>query len=174
MSCLYQPLVEPIAAEWYGIRTRPNHEKTAAAILEAKGFEQYLPLYRSRRKWSDRTVETSLPLFPGYVFCRFDARFRTPIVSTPGVVSIIGFGGMPIAIPEHEIQAVENVLRSGLATEPCPFIREGQRIRVKSGPLQGLEGILMEKKSECRVVVSVEMLQRSVSVEVDPDSIGAC
>ena len=174
MSCLLQPVrPEMTATQWYGVRTKANHEKTAAAVLDAKGYQQFLPVYRVRRKWSDRTVETSLPLFPGYVFCRFDGRFRMPIESTPGVVSIVGFGGLPAAIPENEIHAVESALRSGLAAQPCPFIREGQRIRVKSGILEGLEGILLKKKSEWRVVVSIEMLQRSLSVEVDPDSISA-
>ena len=153
--------------------TKSNHEKIASTMLEAKGFRQYLPLYRVRRKWSDRIVEATLPLFPGYVFCQFVGTVRTPVVSTPGVVSIVGFGGIPAPIPEHEIRAVENILLSGLAAEPCPFIREGQRVRVKSGALQGLEGLLVKKKSACRVVVSVEMLQRSIAVEVDPESVVA-
>jgi transcription elongation factor/antiterminator RfaH len=152
---------------WYGIRTKSNHEKLAARVLESKGYEQYLPVYRSRRRWSDRVVEKDRPLFPGYVFCRFDARKSLPIVSTPGVVSVVGFGNEPAPIADTEIEAVQMLLQSGLATEPCPFLQEGQRIRVKRGALEGLEGILLKKKTNWRIVVSVTMLQRSVAVEID-------
>ena len=154
---------------WYGVRTRANHERTAATVLEAKGYEQYLPSYKVRRRWSDRIVETILPLFPGYVFCRFDLLDRLSVVTTPGVVSILGFGNEPAAIPEEEIAAIETVLRSGMAAEPHPFLREGQRIRVNRGALEGLEGILIKKKSKCRIAVSITLLQRSVTVEVDRD-----
>src|SRR5882724_7948140 len=118
----------PIAAPlpWYGIHTRPNQEKVAATLLGNKGYEHYLPVYRRRRRWSDRVVETDQPLFPGYVFCRFDSKRRLPIVSTPGVVSVVGFGNEPAPISDAEIEAVRIALRSSLATEPCPFLREGQ------------------------------------------------
>jgi transcription antitermination factor NusG len=152
---------------WYGIRTKSNHERLAAVVLQSKGYEQYLPVYRRRRRWSDRIVESDRPLFPGYVFCRFDAKKRLPIVSTPGVVSVVGFGNEPAPISETEIEAVRAVLHSGLAAEPCPFLSEGQRIRVRRGSLEGLEGILVKKKSDWRIVVSVAMLQRSVAVEID-------
>jgi transcription antitermination factor NusG len=158
-----QPPIQP----WYGVRTKSNHERLAAAVLESKGYEQYLPVYRSRRRWSDRVVEKNQPLFPGYVFCRFDARKPLPIVSTPGVVSVVGFGNEPAPISDTEIEAVQMLLLSGLATEPCPFLQEGQRIRVKRGSLEGLEGILLKKKSDWKIVVSVTMLQRSVAVEID-------
>lgn len=158
---------------WYGIRTKPKHERVAASSLASKGYEQYLPVYRSRRRWSDRVVEMDQPLFPGYVFCRFDAKRRLPIISTPAVVSVVGFGPEPAPIADSEISAIQAVLRSGLAVEPCPFLREGQRIRVNRGSLEGLEGILLKKKSEWRMVVSVVMLQRSVSVEIDREWIHA-
>lgn len=158
---------------WYGLRTRSNQEKVAAVVLAGKGYHQYLPVYRSRRRWSDRVVEAEKPLFPGYVFCRFDAKKRLPIVTTPGVVSVIGFGSGPTPIAESEIEAVQAVLQSGLPAEPLPFVREGERVRVKRGALEGLEGILLHKKNEWRMVVSVTMLQRSVSVEIDREWIGA-
>lgn len=139
----------------------------AVIALKGKDFEPYLPVYRLRRRWSDRIVETAQPLFPGYVFCRFDARQRLPIITTPGVVSIIGFGNEPAPIPDSEIEAIETILRSGLATEPCPFLREGQRIRINRGSLENVEGILLKKKNEWRMIVSVTMLQRSISVEID-------
>lgn len=171
MDCLQddtiQACIKPSQLPWYGVRTKRNHESVAATALEHKGYEQYLPVYRSRRRWSDRIVDSTLPQFPGYVFCRFDATCRLPILMTPGVISIVGFGQGPTPIPESEIEALQVVLRSGLAAEPCPFLREGQRIRVNRGSLEGLEGLLLKKKSEWRMVVSVSILQRSVSVEID-------
>jgi transcription antitermination factor NusG len=158
---------------WYGIRTRSNCEKIAATVLEAKGYEQYLPVQRVRRCWSDRFVETTLPLFPGYVFCRFDSKYRTPIVSTPGVLSVVSFGNEPAAILDSEIGAIRTLLSSGLPSEPCPFLCKGQRIRIKRGSLQGVEGILTKRKSEWRIIISITMLQRSVAVEVDRDSVTA-
>ena len=154
---------------WYAVRTRSNFEKTASTVLASKGYPQYLPLYRVKRRWSDRVVNTELPLFPGYVFCRFDATQRLPILNTPGVFTIVGFGAEPTPIPDAEVEAIRVVLRSGLAAEPCPFLREGQRVRIKRGSLEGLEGILLKKKNEWRMVVSVTMLHRSVSVEIDRD-----
>jgi transcription antitermination factor NusG len=138
-------------------------------VLERKGYETLLPTYKSRRLWSDRVVEKQLTLFPGYLFVRFDAHKRLPILTTPGVVSVVGCGNEPVPIQEAEIEAIHVLLRSGLLSSPCPFMREGQRVRVKRGSLEGLEGILVTKKSACRVVVSVTLLQRSVSVEVDPE-----
>ena len=158
---------------WYAVRTRSNHERTSANMLACQGYQQYLPCYKVRRRWSDRTVETSLPLFSGYVFCRFDAKRRTPVLSTPGVVSIVSFGGEPTAIDHAEIEAIRVVLHSGLAAEPCPFLQQGQSVRIKSGVMKGIEGILLRKKADWRLVVSVTLLQRSISVEVDHDSI-AC
>ena len=158
---------------WYGVRTRSNHERIAANVLSGKGYKYYLPTYRTKRRWSDRVVESDRPLFPGYVFCRFDHKMRLPILTTPGVVAVIGFGNDPAPIEESEIEAVRTVLRSGLATEPCPFLREGQRVRVKRGALEGVEGILMKKKNEFRMVVSVGMLQRSIAVEIDREWIVA-
>jgi transcription antitermination factor NusG len=152
---------------WYGVRTRSNQERITASVLNSKGYEQYLPLYRTRRRWSDRVVTMELPLFPGYVFCRFDHNQRLPIVTTPGVVSVIGFGNDPAPIPDPEIEAIERVLQSGLAAEPYPFLHEGQRVRINYGSLKDVEGILVKKKSDWRLVVSVSMLQRSVSVEID-------
>ena len=173
MSCFQPILHNPANLRWYAVRTKSNREKSVSTLLEARGLQLYLPLYRTRRQWSDRVVETSLPLFPGYVFCRLDSCLCSPVICTPGVVSILSFGGKPAPVPDGEIKAIENVLCSGLDAEPCPFIHEGQRIRLQRGPLAGLEGILVQKKSNWRVVVSVEMLQRSLSVEVDPQSISA-
>jgi transcriptional antiterminator NusG len=152
---------------WYGIRTRSNHEQVAATVLRGKGYEPYLPLYRVRRRRADAIVESEHPLFPGYVFCRFDVKKRLPILMTTGVISVLGFGKEPTAIPDEEIEAVRAVLNSGVPAEPCAYLREGQRVRVTHGSLDGVEGILVKKKSQFRMVISVTMLQRSISIEID-------
>ena len=172
MSCLSVAIPEAEYLPWYALHTCPNHEKTASMILRAKGYEPYLPTYKARRRWSDRIVETLPPLFPGYLFCRFNARLRSPIITTPGVVSVLGFGSEPAPIPEVEIAAIETVLRSGLLAERYPFLHTGQRVRITHGSLEGLEGLLLKKKSDW-LVVSVTMLQRSLSVEIDGEWIAA-
>ena len=158
---------------WYGIRTRSNYENVAAIVLKGKGYDPYLPVYRAHRRRFERAIESEYALFPGYVFCRFDAKKRLPILMTTGVVSIVGFGGEPAAIPDDEIEAVRAALRSGLHSEPCPYLREGQRVRVTHGSLDGMEGILLKKKNQLRMVISVSMLQRSISVEIDQDHLVA-
>src|SRR5690348_7911111 len=133
---------EPVLQPWYAVRVRSNFEKTVQTLLTGKGYEIFLPSYRSRRRWSDRAKEIESPLFPGYTFCRFDARQRLPILTTPGVVSILGSAAGPIAIPEEEIAAVRTMVGSGLLVGPWPFLAEGQQITVVRGPLSGLEGIV--------------------------------
>jgi transcription antitermination factor NusG len=156
---------------WYGIRTRSNGERMAAKVLSRKGYEEYLPVYLVRRRWSDRIISAEVPLFAGYIFCRFDANQPLPIVTTPSVVSIVRYGSRPAPISDDEIEAIKSILKSGIGAEPCPFLQEGERVRVTHGPLKNLEGILVKKKSDCRLVVSISMLQRSVSVEIDRDGI---
>jgi transcriptional antiterminator NusG len=152
---------------WFAVRTRSNFEKVATIGLENRGMTPYLPTYRNRRKWSDRVVVSDTPLFRGYVFCRFNPLHRLPILTTTGVISIVGCGSEPVPIDEAEIEAIDAILRTGLACEPCPFLREGQPVRVTRGALSGVEGILVKKKSDFRLVISVSMLQRSISVEID-------
>lgn len=166
-----QPIPAPQTARlpWYGVRTKSNQERVAATVLEAKGFEPYVPTYSVRRRWSDRIVETSLPLFPGYLFCRFDSSQRLPIISTPGVVSVVGFGKVPAPISNREVEAVQALLDSGIPAQPHPFLREGQKVRVKGGALQGVEGLVIRQKSDWRLIISITLLQRSIAVEVDRD-----
>jgi transcription antitermination factor NusG len=159
---------------WFAVRTRSNFENLAAVSLEHKGFKPYLPTYRNRRRWSDRVVVSDTPLFKGYVFCRFYPLNRLPIVTAHGVIGIVSYGTEPAPIDEKEIGAVQNILQSGLATEPCPFLREGQSVRVVRGALTGVDGVLVKKKSDFRLVISVTMLQRSVSVEIERDWVIAC
>jgi transcription antitermination factor NusG len=155
--------------EWFALRVRSNFEKVASQILEQKGYESFLPVYHSRNRWSDRTKTVERPLFPGYLFCRFDQQQRLPILVTPGVVGVVGLGKTPAPIPEAEIEAVGGVIRSGLPVTPWPFLRVGQRLVMERGPLRGIEGILQEIKSRYRFVVSVNLLQRSVAAEVESD-----
>jgi transcription antitermination factor NusG len=155
------------ALPWFALRTRSNFEKVTAVALENKGLIAYLPTYRTRRRWSDRVVTADTPLFQSYVFCRFDPLNRLPILTTTGVISIVGCGTEPAAIDDREMEAIDAILRSGLVTEPCPFLREGQKVRVRRGSLAGVEGILTKKKSDFRLVISVTMLQRSIAVEID-------
>lgn len=152
---------------WFAVSTRPRHERVVAQGLTTLGLETFLPLYRSRRRWSDRTKELELPLFAGYVFARFGVLERVPILRTPGVRSIVSLGKFPTPIPDHEIQALQQMVASGVPVEPWPYLRVGQRVRLERGPLEGLEGILVQVKRGWRVVVSVNLLQRSVAAEVD-------
>jgi len=152
---------------WFALHVRSRHENSVAAILGGKGYECFLPLYRSRRLWSDRIKEIELPLFAGYVFCRFDMQRRLPILTTPGVVEVVGIAKRPIPIDDSEIAALQATLRSGLQSRPWPFLQVGQKVRVEAGPLCGVEGILLGFKGRQRLVLSVTLLQRSVAVEVD-------
>lgn len=155
------------ATQWFAVQTKTSREKFVAEILRGKGYEEFVPLYRSRRKWSDRIKELELPLFPGYVFCKFDAGRRLPILTTPGVLLVVGNGRAPVPVEDAEIDALRAVVRSRLQAQPWPYLQVGQRVRIEGSPLAGMEGILLELKNSCRIVVSVNLLQRSVAVEVD-------
>lgn len=153
---------------WFALHVRSRHEVIVAAILENKGYDKFLPMYRSRRLWSDRIVHLELPLFPGYVFCRFDLNDRrVPILTTPGVVRIVGAANHPVPMDDGEIAAIQVIIKSGFLAEPWPYLRLGNLVRIQYGALSGLEGILVEKKKRHRLVVSVTLLQRSVAVEID-------
>jgi transcription antitermination factor NusG len=154
-------------ASWYALYTRHQHEKSVASLLVGKGFEVFLPLFSTVHRWKDRDKQLLLPLYPGYVFLRDRLDRNLQILTTPGVHSIVGTTGGPEPIPEPEIDAVKRVIESSLAVEPHPFLEGGDRVRVIYGPLQGIEGILLRKKNGCRLVLSVEMLMKSVAVEVD-------
>lgn len=152
---------------WFALSVKPRHEKSTATALRIKGFEEFVPSYRSQRRWSDRLKEVELPLFAGYAFCRFDAQTRLPILTTPGVLRIIGSGREPEPIPDSEIEALRSVARSGLTAEPWPFLEAGTPVLIEDGPLRGVEGTLLEVKQQERLVLSVSILRRSVAVEID-------
>jgi transcription antitermination factor NusG len=155
---------------WWALYTRHQHEKTVAEMLSAKGFEVFLPLYQSVRHWKDRRKVISLPLFPGYVFVRGGQR-RLQIVSTPGIHMILTHGDRDATIAEEEIDAIRRMLESSFRVEPHPFLRGGDRVRVKSGTLEGIEGILIRWKGSARLVLSVDMLAQSVGVEIDAENV---
>jgi transcription antitermination factor NusG len=152
---------------WYALYVRPRYEKTVTALLEGKGYEPFLPLYQAHRHWSDRIKRIDLPLFPGYVFCRLNVNDRLPVLSTPGVVQIVGVGRRPVPVDDAEIQAIQTVTNSEVASQPWPFLNAGDRVRIGFGPLRGLEGFLLEFRGQYRIVISVNLLQRSVAVQLD-------
>jgi transcription antitermination factor NusG len=157
---------DPILS-WFALYTRHHHERNVALALTGKGLDSFLPLYTAVHRWKDRDKKLQLPLFPGYVFLRNPTGRWQPILATPGVHSVVGFGGRPAEIPVSEIDAIRRVVGSSFHVEPHPFLRCGDRVRVTAGPLEGLEGRLLRKKSLWKLLVSVEMLQRSVAVEID-------
>lgn len=158
-------------SSWWALYTRHQHEKTVADMLSAKGFEIFLPLYDSVRRWKDRRKLLSLPLFPGYVFVRGGRERRLQVVSTPGVFSILSHGDRFATIPDDEIEGIRKTVAGRYRVEPHPFLKCGDRVRVTRGTLEGVEGILVRKKNIYRLVLSVEMLAQSVGVEIDASDV---
>jgi transcription antitermination factor NusG len=152
---------------WFALHVHARKESFVASQLENQGIECFLPRYKILRKWSDRMKEVELPLFPSYLFSRFDFQNRRPIVTTSGILQIVGNGRIAIPIADEEISAIQAAVRSGLPHQPWPFIEVGEKVRVTYGTLAGLEGILVNFKGDHRVVLSVSLLQRSVALEVE-------
>jgi len=152
---------------WYALQIRSRKESYVAAQIRGQGYECLLPTHKNIRKWSDRMKELEQPLFPGYLFCRFDLQNRRAVISTPGVLQIVRYGKTAIPISEEEIQALQLAVSSGIPKQPWPYLQIGQRVRVNYGTLTGLEGILVNVKGNHRVVLSVTLLQRSVAMEVE-------
>ena len=152
---------------WFALYVKVRRERVTADALHSRGFEEFLPLCRMRRHWSDRTKELEVPLFSRYLFCRFDSRDRHRVLITPGVEYVVGIGKVPVIVPDAEIAALKAVMKSGAAIQPWPFLQTGQSIRIEAGTLAGLEGILLDFRGKRRLVISVTLLQRSVAVEID-------
>jgi transcription antitermination factor NusG len=153
-------------ANWYALYTAPRHEKFVADQINRQGIDCFLPLYRSMRRWKDRRKELALVLFPGYVFVQMALQNRLRVLQLPGAVRLVSFNGQPTPMPEEEIENLRTRLSSG-NVEPHPYLAVGRRVRVRSGPLQGLEGIIVRTKDRCRIVLSIHLIMRSVAVEVD-------
>lgn len=162
------------ASAWWALYTRHQHEKVIAEMLSAKGFEVFLPLYESTRRWKDRRKILSLPLFPCYVFVRGGLDRRLQVLTTPGVHMILYRGDQVAIIPESEIEAIQRAVDGSFRVEPHPFLKCGARVRVIRGALEGVEGILTRKKNLCRLVLSVDMLSQSVAVEVHASDVEPC
>jgi transcription antitermination factor NusG len=155
---------------WYALYTCPRHEKCVAQQIEERSIACFLPLYRSVRRWKDRRKELELALFPGYVFVRLAPQDRLRVLQLPSAVRLVSFNGQPAVLPEAEIEALRRRLTGG-GVEPHPYLRVGRRVRVCGGPMQGLEGIIVRRKDRCRVVFSLDLIMRSVAVEVDESDV---
>jgi transcription antitermination factor NusG len=155
------------AQSWYAVSVFPRHEKQVASYLESRGVNYLLPLYSSLRRWKDRRKKVDMVLFPGYVFVNIELERRLGVLTLPGVARFVTFHGLPAAIPDQEIQAIGASAKAGLAIQPHPYLQKGRRVRVTNGPMAGVEGILVRRKEGMRVVLSIELIQRSVAAEVD-------
>jgi len=153
--------------QWFALQVRTRWESSTAVLLSGKGYQTFLPTYKVRKRWKGKMREVDAALFPGYVFCNFDAQKRLPVLITPGVISVVGQGRIPQPVEHREIEAIQTIVASGLRAEPWPYLEIGQKIRIEQDVLQGLEGILINFKGNQRIVVSVSLLRRSVALEID-------
>jgi len=165
----YRNLSSDLDEQWFALQVKCRHEKAIAETLQSKAYEAFAPTWHARKNQGKRAQDTETPLFPGYTFARFDARFRLPILMTPGVHCVVGYGHVPTPIADAEINAIRDVLQTRLPVEPCEYLEEGVRVRIVSGSLAGVTGILLRHSSSCRVVLSVCLIRQSIRVEVDRD-----
>lgn len=149
--------------QWFALRVKSRFEKAVALAARNKGFEEFLPVYQS----PDRPKSVDVPLFPGYVFCRLESEHRFPLLTIPGVLHLVGFGKVPVPIDEGEIAAIQTAMRSRLPVQPWPFLNDGERIRLESGPLGGIEGFLIQGQNQDRLVVNLPILRRAIAVEIE-------
>ena len=152
---------------WFALKVRSRAEKKVGDTLSTRGLEVFCPTYLDSRKYSDRVKTLHSPLFPGYLFCKLTWNNRLPALSAPHVEYIVGFGSQPTPVNPTEVEAIQSIVRSGALCRPHPFLRVGQRVRLHSGPLADVEGILLGSRGQHRLIVSVDLLQRSVATEVD-------
>jgi transcription antitermination factor NusG len=157
------------AERWFAVRVKSRCEKVVALMAQSRDIQEFLPVYRCHRRWSDRQQEVEFPLFPGYLFCRLNLEHRLPLLTIPGVLHIVGVGKTPAPIDDIEVAAIQAAVKSGLNTEPWPFLAVGDRVRLEAGPLTGLEGILVSADKQQRIVVSVTLLRRSIAVAIERD-----
>jgi len=153
-------------AQWYAAYTRANHERRVAQELAQRSVEHFLPQYQSRRKWKDREVELSLPLFPGYVFVRMALENKLRVLQVPGVACLVSFAGKPAVVPDEEFGCIQELLSRKVAATPHPYLNVGRRARVLDGPFAGLEGIVIRRNKRNRMVISLDLIARSIAVEL--------
>lgn len=163
--------IETATRQWYVVYTSANHEKRVTQQLQERSVQNFLPLYESVRRWKDRRVKLQLPLFPGYVFVRLSPRERPKVLQVPGIARLVGFNGQPAVLADEEIEALRTYTMKPLGAEPHPYLRAGRRVRIRRGTLAGMEGILVRRKNALRVVLSIDLIMRSVSVEVDANDL---
>jgi transcription antitermination factor NusG len=163
-----------LQSHWYAAHVCSRHEKQVARQLEERHVSCFLPVYRSVRRWKDRRKELELVLFPGYVFVHLDLKDRLRVLQIPSVVRFVSFNGHPAPLPDAEIEVLVNGLAKGIRAEPHPYLKVGHRVQVKYGPLAGTQGILVRRKDRFRVVLSIDLIMRSVAVEVDEADVEPC
>jgi transcription antitermination factor NusG len=156
---------------WFALQTKPRNESKTERLLSQKGYECFTPAYRLKRKWSDRTVEINLPLFPGYVFCRFSPTALGRAISTQGVIRIVGFGGKPAEVAVEEIEALQLLAQSDILREPWKYLPDGTLALVETGPLAGVQGIVCADENRRQLIISVTLLQRSVAIQLDENTV---
>jgi transcription antitermination factor NusG len=162
---------EPSRDRWYALQVRSRWESSTAALLSGKGYQTFLPTYKAEKRWRGGLRDVAAPLFPGYVFCQFDPHKRLPVLVTAGVLAVVGTGRIPVPVEDSEIDAIQRVVSSGISAEPWPYLEVGQQVRIQDGALNGLEGILVSFKGTRRLVVSVSLLCRSVSLEIERSAV---
>jgi transcription antitermination factor NusG len=167
-------LEECVEAKWYAAYTWARHEKRVAEQMRQRRLSSFLPLYRSIHRWKDRRKEIELALFPSYVFVQLVLKDRVRVLEIPGVVHIVSVRGTPVPLAEQEIESLRRGMDGNLKMEPHPYLQAGRRARVRSGPLTGLEGILLRRKDGLRLVLSIEILMRAVAVEIDEADVRPC
>jgi transcriptional antiterminator RfaH len=171
MSAFFAAPARAASASWYAVQVKTRQEKSAAQQLEYRGYEYFLPLCRSENQKQTGGKAQAPPdaLFPGYLFCRLNlSDCRMPVVATPGVIRLVGYGAGPVPVPDEEIAALQTLMNSPLPVEPAEFAQPGTKVRICHGPLRGVEGYVDNIKTQNRLVVRVTLLQRAVSVEVEP------
>lgn len=156
---------------WLALQVRPRYEFITASILRGKGYEEFVPVYTTKRKWSDRIKNITAPLFSGYVFCKVGENINIPLITTPGVMRIVGSRGGPSYLEDSEIESIRTAERAGREVQPWTYLQVGDQIKISAGPLSGLQGVLVAHKNKHRLIISVNMIQSSIAVEIDPDGI---
>ena len=162
-----------VTPRWYAAYTCVHHEKRILQQLTERGIDGFVPLYHSVRRWKDRRKELDLVLFPGYVFVRIPLQKRLRVLQVPGVVNFVNFNGLPTPLPEGEVEALRKASAQGVFAEPHPYLKTGRRVLIRNGPFTGIEGVLLRKKDKYRFVLSIEMIMRSVAIEMDAADVEA-